>query len=191
MKIGQQLLVRARAEWRAWLDKNHDTAKEIWLLRYRKHTGKATLPYDDAVEEALCFGWIDGIIKRIDDEKYVIRFSPRRRNSVWSDPNRKRVRRMITQKRMTPAGMRCVAEAKDNGRWAELPSPHVELKIPSDLAEALALNQQAQVNFANLAPSYKRHFIGWIENAKRQETRQKRIVKTVIMTAENQKPGML
>jgi uncharacterized protein YdeI (YjbR/CyaY-like superfamily) len=191
MKIGQKLLVTERAIWRAWLDQNHDTANEIWLVRYKKHTGKAALPYDDAVEEALCFGWIDGIIKRIDDEKYVIRFSPRRKNSVWSDLNRQRVLSMIDQKKMTSAGMRCVAEAKKNGRWEQLPSPQEALEIPPDLAIALALNHQAKVNFDNLAPSYRKQFIIWIESARRQETRQKRIIRTVIMTSKNQKPGMI
>jgi uncharacterized protein YdeI (YjbR/CyaY-like superfamily) len=191
MKIGQKLLVTERAIWRAWLYQNHDTANEIWLVRYKKHTGKAALPYDDAVEEALCFGWIDGIIKRIDDEKYVIRFSPRRKNSVWSDLNRQRVLSMIDQKKMTSAGMRCVAEAKKNGRWEQLPSPQEALEIPPDLAIALALNHQAKVNFDNLAPSYRKQFIIWIESARRQETRQKRIIRTVIMTSKNQKPGMI
>ncbi len=191
MKIGQQLLVTERKTWRAWLEKYCDQATEIWLVRYKKHTGKATLPYNDAVEEALCFGWIDGILKRIDDEKYVIRFSPRRRNSVWSDLNRQRARRMISQGKMTPAGIRCIEEARSNGRWEQLPPRKAPLKIPADLACALAADHQALTNFTNLAPSYKHHFIGWIESARREETRLKRIARTVIMASRNQKPGML
>jgi len=90
MKITKTLYVTTRDEWRSWLEKNHKSEKEIWLIYYKKHTGKPRIPYDDAVEEALCFGWIDSIIKRIDEKKYAQKFSPRKQNSVWSDLNKKR-----------------------------------------------------------------------------------------------------
>ena len=108
-----------REQWRAWLGENHDAAKELWLVFHKKHTGKGGLTYDEAVEEALCFGWIDGILKRIDDEKHMVRFCPRRKNSIWSERNKERVRRMIEAGRMTDIGLAKVQEAKENGQWAK------------------------------------------------------------------------
>ncbi|MBL7033010.1 MAG: YdeI/OmpD-associated family protein [Candidatus Delongbacteria bacterium] len=191
MEIGQQLLVTARNEWRDWLEQNHTGASEIWLIRFKKHTGKPALPYEDAVEEALCFGWIDGILKRLDSEKYVIRFSPRRENSAWSELNRKRVGRMIRQQKMRPAGMRSVREAKKNGRWHINSPREIPFEVPTDLAHALAADERAKANFELLAPSYKKLFIRWIVSAKREETRKRRIAKAVKMTSRNEKPGML
>jgi len=118
-EIGETHFARTRAAWRKWLEKNHASKREIWLRLYKKHVKKPCVAYDHAVEEALCFGWIDGILKRIDDEQHVIRFSPRRKNSVWSDSNRKRVNRMTRQGKMTEAGLAAVREAKKNGRWQQ------------------------------------------------------------------------
>jgi uncharacterized protein YdeI (YjbR/CyaY-like superfamily) len=105
-----------REDWRAWLAAHHATAQEIWLVIHKKHAGKAGLTYVEALEEALCFGWIDGILKRIDDEKHTIRFSPRRKNSIWSEQNKKRIRKLIQEGRMTEAGLAKIKEAKANGQ---------------------------------------------------------------------------
>lgn len=105
MKMNKTLYVTNRDDWRAWLNKNHKTEKEVWLIYYKNHTGKPTIPYDVAVEEALCFGWIDSIVKRIDDERYMQKFTPRKTNSNWSELNKKRVKKMIKEGRMTEAGM--------------------------------------------------------------------------------------
>ena len=105
--------------WRAWLQEHHERATGVWLVSFKQATGRPRVTYEAAVEEALCFGWIDGILKRIDDEQHVIRFSPRRKNSVWSDSNRKRVNRMTRQGKMTEAGLAAVREAKKNGRWQQ------------------------------------------------------------------------
>ncbi len=110
MKITKTLYVTTRDEWRSWLEENHKSEKEIWLIYYKKHTGKPRIPYDDAVEEALCFGWIDSIIKRIDEEKYTQKFSPRKQNSAWSDLNKKRVKKLIEEGKMTKAGYETVKE---------------------------------------------------------------------------------
>ena len=107
----------SRDDWRAWLEENHATALEIWLVHYKKHTGKPGLTLEEAVEEALCFGWIDGVLKLIDDEKYALRFSPRKKGSVWSETNKRRVAKLIRQGHMTEAGLAKVREAKANGQW--------------------------------------------------------------------------
>jgi len=187
----KQIYVTRREEWRAWLKKNHDTAKEIWLIYYKKHTGKPRIPYDDAVEEALCYGWIDSTVKRLDDEKYMQKYTPRKSKSVWSELNKARAKKMIKQGRMTEAGLSRVRDARRNGEWKKAVTRALPDKIPPDLKRALAANKTAGRNFENLAPSYKKHFIWWISSAKRDETRQKRIKKTVSMAAENKKPGML
>ena len=138
-KIGKQRCMRSRDAWRAWLQKHHATEDELWLIFYKKHTGKAGLVYEEAVQEALCFGWIDGIRKRIDDEKHTIRFSPRRKRSVWSEANKKRVRQMIKEGRMAEAGLAKVKEAKKNGQWdsaaVQPPTPDVPPELNPVLGE--------------------------------------------------------
>ena len=106
MKAGKQLHFVEREDWRAWLEANHANEKEIWVVFYKKHTGKPTLPYDDVVEEALCFGWIDGLLKRVDDEKYIVRCTPRRPKSVWSELNKKRARKTNARAWMLFSGLR-------------------------------------------------------------------------------------
>lgn len=105
MKLGKTLYVKKRGEWRKWLEKNHQKESEIWLVYYKKHTKKPSIPYNDAVEEALCFGWIDSSEKRIDKERYAQRFTPRKPKSNWSESNKERVRKLIVQGKMTPAGL--------------------------------------------------------------------------------------
>ena len=180
-----------RADWRIWLEKNHSVKSAIWLLFYKKHTGKLSISYTDAVEEALCFGWIDSIVKRIDDEKYTQKYTPRKKKSIWSKKNKERVEKMIRQGRMTEAGSAKIREAKDNGEWdkaaGSLPD---NLTIPPDFQQALAANPKARKNFQNFASSYQKQYIGWITSAKREETRQKRIQETIRRVAQNKKPGM-
>ena len=192
MKEDKTLHVANRDDWRAWLTKNHATQKEVWLIYYKKHTGKPRIPYDDAVEEAICFGWIDSTVKRIDDEKYAQKFTPRNDKSNWSELNRKRAEKMVKEERMTEAGL---AKFRQAGRqYAEAPAtkpPGKRLVIPPDLREALAANKKAQGNFSNFAPGYKRLYIRWIADAKRPQTRARRIRQTVEWSAVNKKPGMM
>lgn len=190
VKITKKLHFTNRDEWRTWLDENSASKNEIWLIFYKKHTGKPSLPYDDAVEEALCFGWIDGIMKRIDDEKHAIRFTPRHNKSVWSQANKKRVEWMIKQGRMTEAGLVKIRAAKESGEWGNARIREDLMELPHDLTQALEENKQAQKNFDNFAPSYKKQYIYWIMDAKREETRQRRIAETVRRAEENKKPGM-
>lgn len=180
---------KTRAQWRAWLSKHHDKTAAVWLLYYKKHTGKPTVPYNDAVEEALCFGWIDGKLLRIDDEKHMQRFTPRRPKSNWSESNRKRVARMIKAGRMTPAGMALVRAAKKSGAWKKAGDTHERVMHP-EFEAALKRDKKARDFFDSLAPSYRKHYLWWIADAKRADTRNRRIAKTMEMLRNHRKPGM-
>jgi uncharacterized protein YdeI (YjbR/CyaY-like superfamily) len=160
MKTTGELHITNRKEWRAWLSKNHSAKKEVWLIFYKKHTGKPSIAYGDAVEEALCFGWIDSIIKKIDEDKFARKFTPRKAKSKWSETNRKRVEKMLREGKMTEAGMVQINEAKKSGKWFKPTSPPKELEVPQFMKEALATNKKALDNFNNLANSYKRQYVG-------------------------------
>jgi len=190
MKIAERLYVTDRDDWRAWLRNNHDTKKEVWLIYHKKYTGKPRIPYDDAVEEALCFGWIDSIVQKIDDEKFAQKFTPRKGKSKWSEVNKKRARKMIKEGKMTEAGLLKIREAKNSGEWFKTASVRRELVTPSDLKKALATNRKARDNFNNLANTYRRHFIGWITSAKREETRKRRLTQAIRLLEQNKKLGM-
>ncbi len=189
-KSSQRRCFQGREDWRAWLAENHAAAQEIWLIIRKKHTDKAGLTYIEALEEALCFGWIDGILKRIDDEKHTIRFTPRRRNSIWSEQNKRRVAKLIQAGRMTEAGLAKIKEAKANGQWEKAAAREDVTLVPPELTAALAGNAQAQASFEKLAPSYRKQFIYWISTAKREETREKRIKTTIKLLAANRRLGM-
>lgn len=162
---------------------------EVWLVFYKRHAGKPTLSYGAAVEEALCFGWIDGVKRSIDAERYMHRFSPRKPGSKWSALNAERAERMIAAGKMTEAGLELVDEAKRTGNWAAS-APDVDLSMPPELAQRLQRNETAAAFFESLAPSYQRQFIGWINVAKRPETKQKRLEETVRLLARGEKLGM-
>jgi uncharacterized protein YdeI (YjbR/CyaY-like superfamily) len=179
-----------REDWRAWLVENHATAQEIWLIIRKKHVAKAGLTYIEALEEALCFGWIDGILKRIDDEKHTVRFTPRRKNSIWSELNKTRVAKLIQEGRMTAAGLARIKEAKANGQWAKAAVREDVTVVPPELTAALAENAQARDSFEKLAPSHRKQFIYWISTAKREETRARRIKTTIKLLAANRRLGM-
>jgi len=189
ISVGKQLHVMNRDAWRAWLEANHATATEVWLIIYKKHTGKPSLSLEEAVEEALCFGWIDGALRPIDDEKYALRYSPRKKGSIWSEVNKRRARKLIKQGRMTEAGLAKIREAKANGEWRAATLREDTTNVPADLRKALKANQQTWRNFESLAPSHKRLFIYWITSAKTDKTRQRRIQETVRLVAENKKLG--
>jgi uncharacterized protein YdeI (YjbR/CyaY-like superfamily) len=160
------------------------------VVFFKKHTGKAGLTYEEALQEALCFGWIDGIRKRIDDEKHMIRFTPRRKNSKWSAVNKKWVAQLIAEDRMTDAGLAKIDEAKANGRWDEADARQGMPDTPEELKQALAANKAAARFFESLAPSYRRQFVGWIAAAKRDDTRRRRVAEAMRLLTENKKLGM-
>ncbi|MDY6932271.1 MAG: YdeI/OmpD-associated family protein [Halobacteriota archaeon] len=187
MEIGKSLYVTNRDEWRSWLADHHETEDEIWLIYYKKHTGKPRIPYDDAVEEAICFGWIDGTVKKINEEKYAQRYTPRRKKSVWSDLNKSRARKMIESGKMTSTGLEKLGYHLNE----EVASPKMELTIPLDLKDALSSDLEAWENFNNFATSYRQDYIGWVISAKREDTRQRRISAVVKRSKDNIKPGMM
>jgi len=187
---GVRRCMHSRELWRAWLAENHATVKEIWLIFYKKHVGKSSLTYLEALEEALCFGWIDGLVRRIDDEKHTIRFSPRKESSIWSERNKKRVGKLIKEGRMTEAGLAKITAAQANGQWEKATLREVVMLVPPELTAALAKNAKARRNFEKLAPSYRKQFIYWVGAAKQDETRQRRVAESVRLLASNQKLGM-
>jgi uncharacterized protein YdeI (YjbR/CyaY-like superfamily) len=187
---GTLLSFTTREDWRAWLEANRATADEAWLIHYKKHTGRPGLSYEEAVEEALCFGWIDGVLKPIDKETFGLRYSPRKKGSVWSQINKRRVARLIKQGKMTEAGLTKIEEAKANGEWRKATQREDTTNIPADLKKALKANPQTWYNFENLAPTHKKQFIYWITSAKTDKTRQRRIQETSRLVAENKNLGM-
>jgi uncharacterized protein YdeI (YjbR/CyaY-like superfamily) len=186
----KQVYVKNRKEWREWLNQNHDKNSGIWLVFYKEHTGKPTLGYDEAVEEALCFGWIDSIIKKIDDEKYVRKLTPRKADSRWSELNKKRITKLKKQGLLTEDGIMKVREAKASGLWDKPDRPQISLDIPKELESALAKNKKAKSFFDQLTPSYQKQFIGWIAVAKRQETKDRRIRESITLLEQGEKLGM-
>jgi uncharacterized protein YdeI (YjbR/CyaY-like superfamily) len=191
MEISRKLYVTNRADWRAWLERHHETKTEVWLICYKKHTGRPTIPYDDAVEEALCFGWIDSTVKRIDDEKYAQRFTPRKDNNNWSDSNKKRIRKLIQEGKMTKAGLAKISEEALRERESSSPQEkRKRLVLPAYFKEALIANEHAWANFNNLAPSYRSDYVKWVTEGKKEETRAKRLKEAVELLALNKKLGM-
>lgn len=190
MKSSDEFYTSNRDDWRAWLEKNHDIKKEVWLIFYKKHTGKPNISYDDAVEEALCFGWIDSIVKRIDDEKFVRKFTPRKLDSKWSESNKKRASKMINEGKMTEAGMTLINQAEDRGTWQKSPTLKKDFTIPSYVEDALESNEKALENFNKLAKSYKKQYIGWVDSAKKEETRKRRLAEVISALEKNEKLGM-
>lgn len=140
--MNNTLYIKTREEWRAWLEENHSEEKEIWLLYYKKHTGQPRIPYDDAVEEALCYGWIDSIVKRIDDETFMQKFTPRKVKSNWSDLNKKRVKELIEQGLMEKPGLEIIEIAKKNGSWNKVIESTVSFEMPQELEEVLTSDKK-------------------------------------------------
>jgi uncharacterized protein YdeI (YjbR/CyaY-like superfamily) len=160
------------------------------LIYYKKHAGVPSIPYEDSVEEALCFGWIDGIIKRIDDERCARKFLPRRSRSRWSESNKKRAERVISEGRMTEAGMARVDDAKRSGEWFKSNVVPKNLILPAFIEEALTKNKKASENFNKLAESYKKLYVRWISSAKREKTRLKRLEEAINLLEQNKKLGL-
>ena len=175
---------KSRAEWRAWLEQNHTQTEGVWLISYKKATGKPRVEYDDAVEEALCFGWIDSKGNKLDAERSMLWLAPRKPGSGWSRPNKERVERMIAAGLMTPVGIAKINAAKQDGSWNALDAVEA-LEIPADLSDALASYTSAQQHFAAFPRSVKRGILEWIANARRPETRAKRIDETARLAEAN------
>ena len=172
-----------RRAWRQWLAKHHATRPGVWLVLDKAASGHQKLAYDAVVEEALCFGWIDGKALTIDDDQFRVLYKPRSPKSGWSAINKQRVRRLIAAGLMAPAGLAKIAEAKRNGAWSSLDAAE-SLTVPDDLGAALRANKRAAANYDTFAPSSKKLILTWIASAKRPETRAKRIAETVTLAAK-------
>ena len=193
MNIGKTLHVNNRKEWRSWLAKNHASAREIWLIFYKKHTGKSRIPYNDAVEEALCYGWIDSIVKTLDDDRTVQRFSPRRKNSRLSPMNKERVRRLIKSKKMTRYGLESIqGHLKERSANSNGTGSVKDVRLPKDILATLRADPVVWANFRKFPQSYKRIRVGWIDGARKRPAEfKKRLNYFVRMTAKNKRFGMV
>lgn len=177
----------SRQNWREWLMENHRSKQSIWLISYKKKAETPTVTYSDAVDEALCFGWIDSTRKTLDTETFMQFFCKRKPNSVWSKVNKGKVQRLMDEGLMTQAGYDSIETAKQNGSWAILDEVE-ELKIPEDLEQALKNNPDAEAFFLGLSKSARKAILQWLVLAKRAETRQKRIDEIVGLAGEKLKP---
>ena len=176
-----------RESWRAWLEDNHSSSQGIWLAVGKKGNSVTSLTYEAAVEEALCFGWIDSTVRRLDEHRFQQLFTPRRVGGNWSLSNKARVARLTAEGRMRPAGLAAVEAAKADGSWMLLDDVE-HLVVPEDLAAALGSDSAAADYFANLPEGQKKQILYWIVSAKRAETRSKRIAQTVEAAGEGRLP---
>jgi len=182
----QRVEVTSRVRWRAWLEKHHGQAESIWLVTYKKSAGDRHVPYDAVVEEALCFGWVDSLPRKLDEHRTMLLLSPRKPGSAWSALNKRRAERMIAEGSMHPAGLAKIEAAKADGSWNRLDAVEA-LAVPDDLAAALAKHGRAAENFENFPRSVRRGILEWILQAKRPETRAKRIAQTATLAAGNKR----
>jgi len=178
------LHVTSRRQWRAWLTKHHTSSPGVWLVFYKAHTGAQSIAYEEMVREALCFGWIDSLIKRLDDDRYALKVTPRKPTSKWSNLNRKRWRELKDAGRLASAGL---AAAPTNNTYAPRP---VIPELPDYIAKALRTEPRAWRFFQELAPTYRRHFVVWIHMAKRPDTRARRLRESIALLAAGKKLGL-
>ncbi len=173
-----------RATWRAWLEANHATTRGAWLVTWQPRSGRVGLDYEAAVEEALCFGWVDSTGRHVDAERSKLYFAQRKPRSVWAASNKARVERLIDEGRMAPAGLAAIERAKANGSWEILDTAE-RLEVPQDLNAALEARPPAAVNFAAFPPFARKMMLGWVATARRPETRAARIAEVAEAAARN------
>lgn len=178
---------KTRAEWEKWLEKNHSQPDGVWLKYAKKDSGEVTIQHPEAVETALCYGWIDSQAKSFDDDFYLQKFTPRRPKSMWSKKNVEKVENLIKEGRMKPAGLAQVETAKADGRWDAAYAPQSTTEVPEDFAKALAKNKKAAQFFETLNKANKYSFIWRLHHVKSPETRAANIEKYVEMLADGQK----
>ena len=195
MKELENIFFRNRDELRIWLNRNHDTNPGIWVMFYKKHINIDCIKYNELLEEVLCFGWIDSLIKKIDDDKYARKITPRTDTQKWSELNKKKVIELIREGKMTQAGLNKIDNYLKTGKvdWPVNKSEvrvSKEIDIPDFIIEELARNEPALMNFNKLAGTYKRHYILWITNARKEETIQSRLKESIGLLKENKKLGL-
>jgi uncharacterized protein YdeI (YjbR/CyaY-like superfamily) len=195
MKAMKRFAATDRSTWRSWLAANYASEREVWVVFQKKHTGQICLSYEDSVEEALCFGWIDSTVRRLDDDSYARKFTPRIDNANWSESNKRRVAKCIKDGRMTAIGLAKVAYANPENYQAPAklsanPAKPIAVAIPSFLSKALRADATVWKNFNSLPPSHQCSYIGWITQAKREETQERRLNEAIRMLAENKRLGL-
>jgi uncharacterized protein YdeI (YjbR/CyaY-like superfamily) len=179
----EEFHAHSRADWRAWLAEHHDSSEGVWLVTYKKGTGKPGVTYDEAVEEALCFGWIDSRPSKLDDQRSRLLYTPRRPKSPWSTLNKTRIEQLIAEGLMTPAGLAKIEQAKRDGSWAIYDAIEA-VTMPPDLEAALAAVPGAAETFRGFSASATKQLLWHVESAKRPETRAKRIAEIVRAASE-------
>jgi uncharacterized protein YdeI (YjbR/CyaY-like superfamily) len=175
-----------RAQWRTWLKKHHTRDDGVWFISFKKAANQPTVSYDEAVEEALCFGWVDSKPRKLDEQRSMLWFAPRKAGSGWSAPNKARIAKMMAAGLMAPAGLAKIEAAKADGSWTALDAVEA-LHVPPDLAQALAKHPPASANFDAFPRSAKRGILEWISHAKRAETRVARIAQTAELAQRNER----
>jgi uncharacterized protein YdeI (YjbR/CyaY-like superfamily) len=183
----ERIYPKNREEWHQWLKDNHETSPGVWVIYYKKNSSKPRVEYDEAVEEALSFGWIDSKVNALDQERYMQVFTPRKPGSIWSKHNKRRVHKLTNEGRMQTAGRDKVERAKQDGSWSFLDDIEAMI-IPEDLKGELEKNKKAHENFNQFPDSIKKQILYWIATAKRETTRKKRIKLTVESAGQNEKP---
>lgn len=176
--------VRTRTQWRRWLEMHHASSSGVWLVRHKRHTRVGSMSYEDLVSEALCFGWVDSLIKRLDDERYAIKVTPRKPTSKWSALNRRRWRELDRAGRLAPAGRDAAPTTNRYEARPQIP------QLPAYVARAIRSNANAWKFFRRLAPTYRRDFVVWIHMAKRPETRERRLRESIALLAAGKKLGL-
>ncbi len=162
--------VRTRREWREWLKSHHDRDSEVWLVFHKRHAGVSSPSYEDAIEEALCYGWIDSIVRRLDENRHARKFTPRKADSKWSTANRRRYAELKARGLLAAPGL----NRAPTGRSGDAPRPSLS-RLPAYIEQALRANPRAWEHFRQLAPSHRRAYLGWIDSAKREETKERRL----------------
>jgi uncharacterized protein YdeI (YjbR/CyaY-like superfamily) len=177
--------LRTRRQWRKWLETNHAAQTEVWLVFYKTHTTEKSISYGDAIDEALCFGWVDSLVKRLDDARYARKFTPRKPDSRWSTINRRRYAELKAAGLLAPAGLKRPPTDRDG----DAPRPSIT-KLPTFMKQELQANVRAWEFFERLAPSCRRAYIGWVDSAKRDETKQKRLREMIQLLLAGKKLGL-
>lgn len=177
--------VRSRKQWRKWLEQHHDSESEIWLVFHKAHTSIRSIEYEDSINEALCFGWVDSLVRRLDDDRFARKFTPRKPDSRWSAINRRRYQALEEQGLLAPAGRERPPSSRSSvkpERW--------EYVLPAYVEKAFKARPQAWEHFQQLAPSHRRAYVGWIDTAKREETKARRLREAVTLLAAGKKLGL-
>jgi uncharacterized protein YdeI (YjbR/CyaY-like superfamily) len=176
--------VSTRDQWHDWLARHHDSVNEIWLIFHKRHTGRPSIAYEDAVDEALCFGWVDSLIKRLDNDRYARKFTPRKADSRWSTLNRKRYAKLRASGRLMPPGL----DRPPTNRSGD--APPMPSKLPRYIEAALRKHTTAWKFWQSLAPSHRRLYLAWIDSAKKQDTKVRRLNQAIAKLAAGHKPGL-